>query len=116
MDVLALKIYKKQRLQTCNWSFCLSVHDFRSKRFHKIDSRPSTRTAGAAMFTQASPSMASWKFRHTFRQEQKNKRRGPFLTSPLGLNLTPRGELCPLGVKLSPGGEILCLPLHYSKQ
>jgi hypothetical protein len=47
---------------------------------------------------------------------------GPFLTSPLGKILTPRGEvvpqgwICPLGVKLSPGGEIICLPLHSSKQ
>jgi hypothetical protein len=47
---------------------------------------------------------------------------GPFLTSPLGANLDPRGEfvprgkICPLGVKLSPGGEILCSPLHSSKQ
>jgi hypothetical protein len=50
------------------------------------------------------------------------KVRGPFLTSPLGANFDPRGEvvpqgwICPLGVKLSPAGEILCLPLHYYKQ
>jgi hypothetical protein len=48
--------------------------------------------------------------------------RGPFLTSPLGAKLSPRGEFVPwgwsypLGVKLSPGGEILCSPLHSSKQ
>jgi hypothetical protein len=27
---------------------------------------------------------------------------GPFLTSPLGVNLAPRGEICPLGVKFTP--------------
>jgi hypothetical protein len=47
--------------------------------------------------------------------------RGPFLTSPLGANFDPRGEVVPqgwilsLGVKLSPGCEILCFPLHSSK-
>jgi hypothetical protein len=30
--------------------------------------------------------------------------RGPFLTSPLGVNLSLRGEFCPLGVKVTPGG------------
>jgi hypothetical protein len=43
------------------------------------------------------------------------KFRGLFLTSLLGANFDPRGELCPLGVKLSPEGEIICLPLHSSK-
>jgi hypothetical protein len=48
--------------------------------------------------------------------------KGPFLTSPLGANFDPRGEvvpkgrICPLRVKLSPGGEILCSHLHSSKQ
>jgi hypothetical protein len=28
--------------------------------------------------------------------------RGPFLTSPLGVNLAPGGEICPLGVKFTP--------------
>jgi hypothetical protein len=41
---------------------------------------------------------------------------GPFLTSPIGANFTPRGEFAPPGVKISPGGEILCLPLHSSQQ
>jgi hypothetical protein len=42
--------------------------------------------------------------------------RGPFLTSPQGVNLTPSGEFCPQGAKLSLGGEFLCLLLHSSKQ
>jgi hypothetical protein len=43
--------------------------------------------------------------------------RGPFLTSPLGANFDPKGEVVPrMGVKLAPGGEILCSPLHSSKQ
>jgi hypothetical protein len=48
--------------------------------------------------------------------------RGPFLTSTLGANFDPRGEVVSQGwimspgVKLSPGGEIICSPLHSSKQ
>jgi hypothetical protein len=51
-----------------------------------------------------------------------------FLTSPLGANFDPRGEVVhhgwyifvpwgwnySLGVKVSPEGEILCSPLHVS--
>jgi hypothetical protein len=36
--------------------------------------------------------------------------RGPFLTSPLGAKLAPRGEFCPLGVKLSPGVKFSVCP------
>jgi hypothetical protein len=55
-------------------------------------------------------------------RQNPSSTRGPFLTSPLGKTLTPRGEvvpqgwICPLGVKLSSGGEILRSPLHSSKQ
>jgi hypothetical protein len=42
--------------------------------------------------------------------------RGPFLTSPLGANFDPRGEVVPQGSILSPWVEISCLPLHSSKQ
>jgi hypothetical protein len=33
--------------------------------------------------------------------------RGPFLTSPLGANFLPRGEVVPQGWILSPGGEVI---------
>jgi hypothetical protein len=41
---------------------------------------------------------------------------GLFLTSPLGANFHPRGEVVPQGRILSPGGEIFCSSLHSSKQ
>jgi hypothetical protein len=40
----------------------------------------------------------------------------PFLTSPLGANFDPRGEVVPQESTLSPWGEIMCSSFHSSKQ
>jgi hypothetical protein len=31
---------------------------------------------------------------------------GPILTSPLGVNLAPRGEICPIGGMVTPGDKV----------
>jgi hypothetical protein len=52
----------------------------------------------------------------------KGAAEGPFLTSPLGANLDPWGEVVPQRWILFPWGEfipwgeIICSPLHSSKQ
>jgi hypothetical protein len=48
--------------------------------------------------------------------ETEDGGRGQFLTSLLGANFDPRGEVVPQGLILSPGGKILCSPLHSCKQ
>jgi hypothetical protein len=51
---------------------------------------------------------------------QRHKSSGPFLTSPLGANFDPRGDVvpqgrcCPPGAMLSPRGEICSLGMKFS--
>jgi hypothetical protein len=42
--------------------------------------------------------------------------RGAFITSPLGANLAPWGELCPLGGMFTPRGEHYCFEEWRGKQ
>jgi hypothetical protein len=46
-------------------------------------------------------------FETGLRQRKIGAHWGPFLTSPLGANFDRQGLLCPLGMKLSPRGEVI---------
>jgi hypothetical protein len=102
------------------WTHCFSVVTYYVVSYYRFFiTDPDAAIAEAGFWQNFSCHICHRKMNSSDTQLKLHKNsRSPFLTSPLGENFVPRGEvvsqggILSMGVKLSPGGEILCLPLH----